>query len=94
MKYIIKTTQSTLPITEEEVPKVIKAMDTKGIVVLTSGVVNGAFIISIEKDIYAEKGFNYGYKLRGEDGVGRQDYITSISSEVKKIVKLDTLLID
>ena len=87
MKYVIKTTTSTLPISEEEVPKVIMAMDKKGIVVLKSGVVNGAFIASIERDIHAERGFNYGYTLRGEDGVGRKDYITEIPEKLQEYKK-------
>lgn len=78
MKYIIKTTHGVLPITEAEIPKCIKAMDTKGIVILKAGVVNGAFIASIERDLHAEKGYNYGYVFKGEDGITRGDYETEI----------------
>lgn len=88
MKYVIHTTTSTLPIAEDEVVKCIKAMDTKGIVVLKAGVVNGAFISSIERDVHAEKGFNYGYKFRGEDGVGRKDYITEVPEMIGEYKKL------
>lgn len=87
MKYVLKTTHSTLPISEDEVVKCIKAMDTKGIVVLKSGVVNGAFIASIEKDLHAERGYNYGYTFRGEDGITRKDYITNISDKIEDYKK-------
>lgn len=87
MKYVIHTTTSTLPISEEEVVKCIKAMDTKGIVVLKAGVVNGAFISEIVRDIHAEKGFNYGYKFKGDDGIGRKDYITEVPEMMKEYKK-------
>lgn len=88
MKYVIHTTTSTLPIAEDEVVKCIKAMDTKGIVILKAGVVNGAFISSIERDIHAEKGFNYGYKFRGEDGITRATHVTEIPEMMKEYKKL------
>lgn len=88
MKYIVKTTNSILPISEEELPKVIKAMDMKGIVILKAGVVSGAFISSVERDIHAEKGFNYGYVLTGEDGISRKDYITDIPEKMAEYKNL------
>lgn len=84
MKYVIKFGKETYPISEEEIPKIIKAMDEKLIVVLKAGVFSGAFISAIVKDIHGDKGWNYGYIPKGEDKLTRGDYIT----EVGKILKL------
>lgn len=85
MKYCIKTTTGIIPISEDEIPKILVAMDKKGIVVLSAGVVNGSFIISIERDLHAEKGFNYGYCFKGEDGIKRKDYLTDIKVIIKEL---------
>ncbi len=88
MKYCIKTTTGQYPISEEEIPKILLAMDKKGIVVLKTGIFNGAFISEIVRDIHAEKGFNHGYKISGEDGITRKDYITDISEKIEDYKKL------
>lgn len=93
MKYCIKTTNGTLPISEDEVPKVIRAMDKKGVVVLQAGIVNGAFIMSIERDIHAEKGFNYGYRFQAEDHISRKDYLTDIKDIIAKMKEGDIKLL-
>jgi hypothetical protein len=99
MKYIIKFGKDSYPIAEDEIPKIIKAMDEKLIVVLKSGVFSGAFISAIVKDIHAENGWNYGYEPRGEDKISRGDYATDIanilatpSDNVKYIDHNDKLL--
>ncbi len=78
MKYCIKFGNEKLPISEEEVPKVIQAMNEKKIVMLKVGVINGAFIHGIIKDIHGENGWNYGYQITGGDNVKRTDYLTDI----------------
>ena len=88
MKYCISTTNGRYPISEEEVPKVIMAMDKKGVVVLKSGVFSGAFISEITRDIHAEKGYNYGYTFKGDDGIDRKSYVTEIPEEMKEYKKL------
>ncbi len=87
MKYCIKTTNGILPISEDEVLKVVEAMDKKKIVVLKAGIVNGAFISEMVRDIHAEKGYNYGYKFQAEDRITRKDYITDIKEVIQKIGK-------
>ena len=93
MKYCIKTTNGTIPISEDEVKKVIEAMDKKGIVVLKAGIVNGAFISELVRDIHAEKGYNYGYRFQQEDHITRKNYLTDIKDVVAKIGK-DTKLLE
>lgn len=83
MKYVIKFGRETYPISEDEIPKVIRAMDEKMIVVLKSGVFSGAFISAIVKDIHGEKGWNYGYIPQGGDNLSRADYITTISDVLR-----------
>ena len=93
MKYCIKTTNGTLPISEDEIEKVAKAMDKKMIVVLQAGIVNGAFISEVVRDLHAEKEFNYGYKFQGDDHITRKDYITDIKDIIKKLDVKDIKLI-
>lgn len=83
MKYAIKFANDTYPISEEEIPKIIKAMDEKMIVVLKCGVFSGAFISGIVRDIHGERGWNYGYSPRGEDSLSRKDYVTNIGEVLK-----------
>lgn len=83
MKYCIQFRDEKLPISEEEIPKVLEAMANKNIVVLKCGVVNGAFISAILKDIHAEYGFNYGYKFQGSDNISRKSYLTDLEEKLK-----------
>ncbi len=94
MKYCIRTTNGTLPISEDEVEKVVKAMDKKAIVVLKAGIVNGAFISEVVRDIHAEKGYNYGYKFQAEDGIKRESYITDIKEITSKMIQGDVKLLN
>lgn len=88
MKYVIKFGRDTYPITEEEIPKVIKAMDEKLIVVLKSGIFAGAFISAIVRDVHGEQGWNYGYIPKGEDKLSRRDYVTDLA-EILSLSKND-----
>ncbi len=91
MKYIIKTTSSVLPISDDEVEKVVIAMDKKMVVVLRAGVVSGAFIISLERDINADKGYNFSNRITGADGIKRKDYLIDISKRIKKMKEVKLL---
>lgn len=79
MKYSIKVGKDTYPINQDEVPKVIKAMDEKKIVLLKSGVFNGFNISAIIRDIHSERGWNYNYSPTAEDKLSRKDYIVDFS---------------
>ena len=83
MKYVIKFGRETYPISEDEIPKIIEAMDKKLIVVIKSGIFSGAFISAIVKDIHSERGWSYGYIPKGEDNVSRSDYITDVQKRLK-----------
>lgn len=93
MKYCIQFRDEKLPISDEEIPKVMEAMASKNIVVLKCGVINGAFISAIVKDLHAEKGYNYGYKFKGEDSINRKSYITDIKDRLEKLKSGDSLLL-
>lgn len=85
MKYIVHFRDEKLPISEEEVPKVMKAMETKALVILRCGILNGAFISGITKDINAEMGWNVGYKFKGEDNITRKAYITDLPEKIAEL---------
>lgn len=83
MRYAIKVGNETYPIMNSEVKKVVEAMATKSIVVLKSGIFRGSFISSIVRDIHAERGYNYHYRLTGADEVGLHDIETDLDEELK-----------
>lgn len=93
MKYCIQFRDDKLPISEEEIPKVMEAMANKEIVVLHCGVINGAFISGIVKDLHAEKGYNYGYKFKGEDNITRASFVTDIKDRLEKLKSGESLLL-
>lgn len=85
MKYCIQFRDKMLPISEEEVPKVIQAMDEKKIVMLKCGIINGAFISAITRDIHAERGYSYGYNIERE--TTRKDYVCEFENILTNINK-------
>lgn len=91
MKYIIQFRDTRLPISEEEVPKVIQAMNEKKIVMLKCGVIHGSFISAILKDINGEKGYSAGFDASKE--LKRKDYICDFSDVMESINK-DQLLLE
>jgi len=82
MKYIVHFRDERLPISEDELKKVMEAMESKAIVVLQCGILNGAFISGVTKDIHTENGWNYGYKIKGEDNIGRKDFVTDLPEKL------------
>ncbi len=91
MKYAIQFRDKTLPITEDEVPKVVQAMDEKRIVVLQCGILNGAFISGIVRDLHGERGYKYGFDISGE--TSRKDYICDFGNALKAIENNPKLLL-
>ena len=92
MKYCMKFDRDTYPISEEEIPKIIRAMDEKLIVVLKCGVFSGSYIKGVVKDIHGVNGWNYGYIPKGEDNLKRGDYVTDIV-DVLKLSELNNKLL-
>ena len=90
MRYAIKVSNETYPITQDEVPKVLEAMATNSIVILKTGAFKGNFISSIVRDIHGEKGYNYFYRLQGGDEIRLGDMETDIPKQLqgKKDIKL------
>ena len=93
MKYCIKFGSDILPISEDEIEKVLKAMATKSIVVLKCGILNGFNIGGILRDVHAERGFHYGHKFTGEDRVDRKDFIMELPDDLKKALGNDKKLL-
>lgn len=85
MKYSIDYQNRQLPIAEDEIPKIVDAMQNKAIVVLKCGILNGAFISGITKDLHAEFGYNYGYKFKGEDNLTRASFVTDLPEKIKEL---------
>ena len=88
MRYCIKFGERYYPIKPSEIEKVIRGMSEKSIVVLTCGVFNGAYIQGIIKDIWAEKGYNYGHKFLGDDGLRLTDFITDLPEKISKSLSI------
>lgn len=82
MKYIMKFNGESYPISEEEIPKIMQAMESRAIVILRCGVFHGMFIRGIVRDIHADKGWNYGYKPQGGDGLARKDFVTELPERI------------
>lgn len=87
MKYCIKTTGGQYPILEKEIKAVLEAMEKKKIVVLQTGIFNGAFISEIVRDIHGERGWDYGYKIQGGDRISWESYKTELPERVGELLK-------
>lgn len=89
MKYAIKFADETLPIEEDEVKKVVQAMQTKSIVVLKCGVINGFHIRGIIRDLHGERGFYRGYQIQGSDQITNEDMKTNLPEVLSETKLLD-----
>lgn len=78
----MKFNGESYPISEDEIPKIIKAMEKKAVVILRCGVFHGMFIRGVVRDIHAERGWNYGYKPQEGDGIKRSDYVTELPERI------------
>lgn len=83
MRYAIQFGNKTMPIEENEVEKVIQAMEQKRVVVLSCGILNGAFIGGVIRDLHAERGLYYGYNVEEESYA--KDYETDLPEKVKEL---------
>jgi hypothetical protein len=92
MKYAIKVGSDIYPINEDEVSKVMEAMATKSLVMLSCGFFTASFIQGIVRDLHGEKGYNYFYKLTGGDEITQKDFQTQLGNYFgnKKLPPPDT----
>lgn len=86
-KFCIKFGNETYPIENEEIAKVMRAMETKSIVVLKCGIMHGAFIRGIVRDMHAERGWYYGYRPTGADGITPKSYAIELPQTVGKLLE-------
>ena len=92
MKFCIKFNEEILPILEDEVLKVIQAMQSKAIVVLSCGVIHGGFIRGVVRDIHAERNLYYYEKLTTDDRLQPKDYQIELPENVLKFLGKNVLI--